>query len=78
MSNKCNNCKYLCYPEYESSYSECQIFGEEPPSQYATEDGCNCSEEFLEQLLEENARAQELDHEAFVQWYLKERKDELQ
>ena len=70
--NKCSNCKYLCYPEYESSYSECQIFGEETPERYATEDGCNCSKELLEQLLLSNQEALEREHEAFVEWFLKE------
>ena len=69
---KCNNCKYLCYPEYESSYTECQIFGEDPPEEYYEEDGCNCTLELLDQIALSNAEALEREHEAFVEWYLKE------
>lgn len=70
--NKCDQCKYLCFPDYESSYSECQIFGEEPPEEYMTEDGCSCSEEQLKQILQTNEEAIEKDHEAFVDWFLHE------
>ena len=70
--NKCDHCKYLCFPDYESNYSECQIFGEEPPEEYMTEDGCSCSEEQLKQILQANEEAIEKDHEAFVDWFLNE------
>ena len=70
--NKCDHCKYLYYPDYESSYSVCQIFGEETPEEYATEDGCSCSEEQLKQILKEHEEAMEKDHEAFVDWFLHE------
>lgn len=73
--NKCNQCKYLCYPEYESSYSECQIFGEEPPEEYWEEDGCSYSEELLEQLLEKKERALEKEHEAYVKWFLEQEQE---
>lgn len=72
---KCNNCEYLCYPEYESSYTECQVFGEEPPNEYATEDGCRCSKKLLTKILLENQEALEREHEAYVDWFLSKEGD---
>ena len=71
--NKCEHCKYICYPEYESNYSECQIFGDDdPPEEYATEDGCNCSKELLEKLLKQNEEAKMKDMEEFAEWFMQE------
>lgn len=72
MTNHCECCRYLVYPEYESSYTTCQVFGEETPEEYATEDGCNCSEELLQQILDRNEEALEKEHEAYVEWFLKQ------
>lgn len=73
---KCNNCQYLCYPEYESSYTECRVFGDEPPEKYATEDGCRCNSKTLEKILRQNEEALEKEHEAFIDWFLNKESDE--
>ena len=75
ITRSCSDCKYLCYPEYESSYTECQVFGEEPPDQYWVENGCNCSDEKLEEIMKRNEELLEKDHEAFVEWFLEKEKD---
>jgi len=74
--NYCNTCEYLCYPEYESNYSECMIFGEEPPEEYATEDGCSCTKEKLKEIHDANERARLKDMECFVDWFLKNKSEE--
>lgn len=75
----CNHCKYLCYPEYESNYTACQVFGEEIPEEYERKDGegCICNGRQLEKILRQNEEALEKDHEAFVEWFLgKEQKND--
>ena len=66
---KCDTCEYLCYPEYESSYSECRVFGDEPPKKYWAEDGCKCNKRTLEKILRENEQAREKDMEEYVKWF---------
>ena len=73
---KCDSCPYLCYPEYESSYSECMVFGDsEPPEKYWAEDGCKCSKRTLEKILRENERAREKDMEEYVKWFEEQEKE---
>jgi len=38
---KCENCPYLKRTSYEYGDYECAIFGDEPPKEYMTEEGCN-------------------------------------
>lgn len=68
---KCNSCKYLCYPEYESSYTECQVFGDEIPEKYERKDGegCRCNKRTLEKLIRQNKEAWEKECEAYVDWF---------
>ncbi len=69
---KCDNCKYIYYPEYESSHTTCQVFGEEIPEKYERKDGegCICNGRQLEKMLRQNEEALEKDHETFVEWFL--------
>lgn len=69
---KCDCCKYLCYPEYESSYTACSIFGEEIPEQYERKDGegCICNSRTLEKFKRLNEEAWMKDKEEFVKWFL--------
>lgn len=69
---KCDNCKYLYYPEYESSYTACLVFGDDVPDKYARKDGegCICNRKQLVKMYEENEEALEKEHGAFVAWFL--------
>lgn len=68
---KCSNCQYLCYPEYESNYSECSIFGAEPPEDHMLygDDGCTYTEKELREICEQNEAAWLKDKEEFVKWF---------
>lgn len=68
---KCNNCEYLYYPEYESNYTSCRVFGDEPPDEYLRKDGegCICNRKQLAKMLHENEEAWMKEAEAFVDWY---------
>ena len=72
MKRRCASCEHLIYPEYESDYSVCEIFGEEVPQEYATDDdeGCKCHEKTLKRLLDEKEAAIEREHAAYVDWFL--------
>lgn len=77
MKRQCEHCEYLCFPEYESNYSECMVFGDaEPPEEYRTEDGCCCPTEELENIRKANEEAREKDMEAFVDWFLEKENEE--
>ena len=69
---KCNNCPYLYYPEYESNYTSCYVFGDEPPEKYQRIDGegCKCNLKQLKKIYEENEKAWLKDIEDFCKWYL--------
>ena len=75
---KCDNCKYIYYPEYESSYTSCRVFGDEPPEKYMRKDGegCICNNRQLEKILKLNEDAWNKEAKAFVEWYEKELKGE--
>lgn len=72
---KCSHCKYLYYPEYESNYTSCQIFGDDTPDKYTRKDGegCTCNGKQLAKMYRENEKAWLEDKKAFVDWYEKER-----
>jgi len=72
---KCNNCEYLYYPEYESNYTSCRVFGDEPPDEYARKDGdgCVCNKKQLSKMFHENEEAWMKEVKAFVDWYKTER-----
>lgn len=55
----CNNCEYLYYPEYESNYTSCRVFGEEIPEEYERKDGegCKCNKKQLDKLNRKNEEA---------------------
>lgn len=68
---KCEYCQFLCYPEYESSYSVCGVFGEEVPEQYERKDGegCKFNRMQLEKIQRKNEEARMKEMEAFVKWF---------
>ena len=68
----CEYCKYLCYPECESNYTACSIFGDEIPKQYERKDGegCICNSRTLKKFERLNAEAWAKDAQAFADWYL--------
>lgn len=69
---KCDNCRYLYYPEYESSYTACLVFGDEIPDKYARKDdeGCICTGKQLAKMCEENEEIFANNCRAFVEWAL--------
>lgn len=71
---KCSNCEYLYYPEYESNYTSCRVFGDETPDEYARKDGegCICNGKQLSKMFRENEEAWMREAKAFVDWYEKE------
>ncbi len=70
QANYCETCEYLCYSLSESNYKECMVFGDcEPPEEYATEDGCNCSNKLLQSILEENENARNEEYSRYIEWY---------
>jgi hypothetical protein len=75
---KCNNCEYLYYPEYESNYTSCRVFGDEIPEKYVSEDedGCICNKKQLAKMFDANEKAWLEQAEDFVAWYKKEHKEE--
>ena len=74
---KCNNCEYLCYPECESNYTACQVFGDSVPDEYERKDGegCICNRRQLAKIFRQNEEAIAEAHEAFVKWFLGESED---
>lgn len=68
---KCSNCEYIYYPEYESNYTSCRVFGDETPDEYARKDGegCICNKKQLSKMLQENEEAWMREAKAFVDWY---------
>lgn len=70
---KCSRCRYLYYPEYESNYTSCQIFGDDTPDEYMRKDGegCICNGKQLAKMYRENEKAWLEDKKAFVDWYEK-------
>lgn len=43
----CDNCPFIYYPEYESNYTACRVFG-------ADGEGCKCNIVTLKKMLREN------------------------
>ena len=70
---KCSECKYLYYPEYESNYTSCRVFGDETPESYERKDGegCKCNYRQLDSIYRRNEEARMKDIEMFVKWYEK-------
>lgn len=68
---KCSGCPYLYYPEYESNYTSCYVFGDDVPEEHERKDGegCKCNRNQLKKMFEENERAWLKDKEEFVKWY---------
>jgi len=68
---KCEYCQFLCYPEYESNYTVCGVFGEGLPSKYERKDGEGCifNRMQLEKIHRKNEEARMKEMEAFVKWY---------
>ncbi len=69
---KCDNCEYLYYPEYESNYTACSVFGDDVPDKYARKDGegCICNRKQLAKMYEENEEIFANNCRAFVEWWL--------
>ena len=71
---KCSNCEYLYYPEYESNYTSCRVFGDDVPDEYARKDGdgCICNGKQLAKIFHGNEEAWMKEAKAFVDWYMGE------
>lgn len=56
---KCNSCQYLYFPEYESNYASCRIFGDEISDRYLRKDeeGCICNNKQLAKMFHKNEEA---------------------
>ena len=69
---KCTNCEYLYYPEYESNYTSCRVFGDETPEKYERKDGegCICNRKQLAKIFAQNEKAWMEDAKAFVDWFM--------
>ena len=74
---KCINCEYLYYPEYESNYTSCRVFGDETPEEYERKDGegCICNRKQLAKIIAQNEKAWMQDAKAFVDWFMAESED---
>ena len=74
---KCSNCKYLYYPECESNYTSCRVFGDGTPDKYSRKDGEGCifNERQLAKMFRENEEAWMKEAKAFVDWYRAESED---
>jgi hypothetical protein len=74
---KCSNCEYLYYPEYESNYTSCRVFGDEIPDNYSRKDeeGCICNRKQLAKMFRENEKAWMEEAKSFADWYKSESED---
>ena len=74
---RCSNCEYLYYPEYESNYTSCRVFGDETPEKYERKDGegCICNRQQLAKKYRENEEAWLKEAASFVEWYEKEKEN---
>lgn len=71
---KCTNCEYLYYPEYESNYTSCRVFGDDTPEKYERKDGemgCTCNRKQLATIFAQNEKAWMEDAKAFVDYLVK-------
>lgn len=77
---KCNHCEYLYYPECESNYTSCYVFGDEVPEKYERKDGegCTCNKKQLAKMYRENEEAWLKDKEQFVDWWLQHKADKVE
>ena len=71
---RCSNCEYLYYPEYESNYTACQVFGDEVPEEYERKDGegCICNKRQLSKIFRQNEAAWLEDAKGFVEFMTRE------
>lgn len=66
----CDNCPFIYYPEYESNYTACRVFGDDVPDEYMRADGegCKCNTVTLKKMLRENEEAWLEDVKKFVEY----------
>ncbi len=71
---KCEHCPYLYYPEYESNYTSCLVFGDGIPDDYERKDGEGCifNRKQLAKMCRENEEAFAKECGAFVEWFEKQ------
>lgn len=76
---RCSICEYRYYPEAESNYTSCWVFGDEVPEKYERKDGegCKCNRKQLAKYFQENEEAWMKEAEALVNWYQHQSKESV-
>ena len=75
---RCSGCEYLYYPEPETNYTSCLIFGDDTPDEdmRADGEGCKYNGRQLAKMFKEHEEAWLNEAKAFCDWYEKEKERE--